>query len=248
MSITQMTETKVFLYSTRGRVAALKAPTSHQLAVYFARAFYNNPAGSPPVADVGVMRLLSSSTCKLWSWDNATYVALTMPVAAATKIVDADAVTGSPNFGFVVQAKRQFGMIGVNCSTAAAATYFAQYWDGSAWQTLTQIEAINFASTGVKYLIFLPPPAWVVGGDGALDQNLYSIRVKSTAGAATDISIDDLWVASFLEYYQDLADNQSVALRYFADKPLLLDADEGIIPYFKTATTENGITIAYSTV
>lgn len=243
MNIAQQTDTLTVAYGGRGRLPALSAPTARQLAVSFARAFYENSAGSPPASDVGIVRLLSKSSLRVFTYTSGTtYTSISVPNGTATSLVS----NGGAGRGFAVQAKRKFGMIGLNVTTADAQALTAKYWNGSSWATLNVIQALAPTATGEKLLIFLPPLDWVVGGDGILNSSMYSIRITAAVAPTSTIAADDLWVGAWIELYRSLAANQGVAVRFDDRLPLILDADEGIMPYFGTATVDNGMTLAYA--
>lgn len=229
--------------SSKGRLAALQAPSGRQLAVYFARAFYHDSGGSPASGRVGICRLLAEETLNLYKFDGTNYTEQDFAVAAATELM-----TDTGGHGFAVQAKRKFGIIGMNVDGAGTGTLAPKYWDGDSWNALTVVEAISVASTGITYLVFLPPADWEVGGHDDLDSNKYSIQVTCAAGLSAAATIDDIWVASWIEYYEAIAANTGVAVQFYENRPLILDAGEGIMPYYELATTENGITIGYSTI
>lgn len=243
--IAQHTNTVTLGYAGKGRLPLLKAPSTLQLAVFFARAFYENSAGSPPTADVGVVRLLSKNNIQVFNYSSGTtYTSLAVPNGSASTVIS-NATNGN---GFVVQAKRQFGMVGLNISQTDAATITASYWNGASWSALTVIAALSASSAAETRLIFLPPLDWAQGGDGILQSNLYAVRIVTATKPTANIQANDLWVGSWIEFYRNLAAGQGVAVRFQDDYPLLLEADEGIMPYFATSTTDNGMTIAWATV
>lgn len=241
--ISQGTDTETIAYAGRGRLAAVSAPLGKQLAVYFARAFYVGTGSPPPASDVGVMRLLSKSSCKFFSFDATDYTEASLPLAAGTVVVG----DGGNGEGFVVQAKRKFGLIGLDISASDAQALTFEYYNGSTWATLPYVAELDASATGEAILAFLPPVDWEVGGDDDIDSEMYSVRVTAATAPGTAIAANAVWVASWIEYYSALSSNQSVNVRFFDDRPLILDSDEGIMPYFEEADAANGMTVAYAT-
>lgn len=240
MSIHQPTQNVLLSYGQKGQDAALSAPYTTQLAVYLVRAF-NRSGGA---IDVGIVRKYASGSFKLFTYNASVYSEVSLPLSAATQIMST--TTGH---GFVAQFKSKAGLLGMNLSQASASgTYVYEYWNGSAWTTLTTIEVPGFTTTGVKLVVFLPPHDWAIGGGGALDSAMYSIRVTNSAGIATALKIDSLWAGQLLEFYESVADNQSVVLEFPESRPMILQGNESIMPYFGSANAANGVSIQYTTV
>lgn len=242
----QATEAALRAYATKGKAAALSAPTTRQLAVFNARAW--NRSGS--TINVGILRKLSTylSGYGLYTSDDSESTATVVTAAAlAAGVVVASAVNDD---GFIVQGRRKFGFVGITVSNAGAnGTYTFNYWTGAAWASLTTIEnPTNLASTGDKFIAFLPPVDWELGGPTGVDPTMYSILVKHTTAPDDTAAINALWVAEMLEYYEGVADNVAVQISFDAERPLILDALEGLMPYFSTANAANAFGSFYSTV
>lgn len=244
MNILQPTQIQVSAYKDKSKGAILSAPSNLQLALVMMRAF-NRSGGA---CDVGIVRRFSSASFSLYLYDGTSAYAQvsTLPLAGAhTATIIA---TGTANNGFVIQSKYKSGIIGFTISQASASgVYTYQYWDGSAWQTLTTLATAVFTATGDNVVAFLPPQDWAVGGDAGLNQQQYSIRVRGTTAPATAIQINDLWCGQMLDFYAAVANNAGVNLEFDAPHPLLLEAGEGIMPYFSVAAAGNGMTVAYQT-
>lgn len=244
MTIAQPTIPLLVGYATRGKAAVLQAPTNKQLAVYSARAF-NRSGGA---IDVGIMRKFSQSTgsYKFFTFNGTNYV------DASASIFAGNAVTGIPTTpadqGFVVASKTRSGLIGLTVSQlSATGAYVFEYWNGSAWVTLTTISSPVFSSTGDIFLAFLAPADWARGGHADLGTDMYCIRVTShTTAPGTAVQFTALWVAEMIDFVEGLADNAGLAIEFDVAKPFSLQADEAIMPYFGSANAANGMQIAYS--
>jgi hypothetical protein len=242
----QATEAVLRAYATKGKLAAVSAPTARQLAIFNARAW--NRSGS--TLNVGILRKLAAY---LTGYGLYTYLASgpTVTVVSAAALAAGQVVaTVTNNDGFIVQGKRRFGFVGFTVSnTAANGTYAFKYWDGTTWQSLTTIEnPTNLASTGDKFIAFLSPVDWAAGGPTGVDSTMYSILVQHTTAPDDTGAINALWVAEMLEYYEGVADNVGVQVSFDAERPFMLDALEGLMPYFSTANAANAFGSFYSTV
>src|SRR5574343_544996 len=232
MSISQPTQNVLLAYGQKGQDAALSAPVGNQLAVYLARSF-NRSGGA---IDVGLVKKFRSNAFKLFTYNASVYTEVSLPLSAATQIM-----ATTTGHGFVFQFKARAGLVSFNLTQASASgSYVYEYWNGSSWATLTTIEVPNYTTTGVKHIVFLAPHDWAIGGGGALDSSLYSIRVTNSAGIATALKIDSVLAGQMFEFYESVADNQSVVLEFPESRPMILEGGEGIMPYFGSASAANG--------
>ena len=231
----------LFAYSEKGKTVACAVDSNKQLALYNARAF--NRSGS--TIDVGILHSFASAGRKIYTKVSTTYTDISAAIAAGTSTA---VVNTTNNDGFLVAARKRFGLIGVTVSnTATGGTYAFQYWDGSTWQTLTALESFsNFSTTGDKYVVFLPPIDWVKGSDtGVTDSaSMYFIRIIHTTAPGDAGNISALWMGRFLEFVEGVADN--VGVQVLCDLPVILDAGEGLFPYFSTAAAGNVFGSYYS--
>lgn len=242
----QPCQSRLVNYQTKGKLRAIVAPSGRQLAIYNVRAW--NRSGS--AIDVGIVRQLATglgNRYKLYAMTTGATVVteVTAALLAAGQIV----ATITANDGFVVSAVCQFGFLGFTVSNAAAnGTYAFKYWNGSAWTTLTTIEnPTNLASTGDKFIVFLPPVDWAAGGPTGVDSSMYSIFVQHTTAPDDTGAINAMWVGEFIEEFEGVADNAAVQVIFDAERPFLLDANEGLHPYFGTANAANAFGVFYST-
>jgi hypothetical protein len=220
------------------RGAALVAPASKQLALVSARVF-NRSGGS---LDVGLMRKFNDSGHKLFTYDASNYTEVTLPLAAASGVI-ADTASN----GFVLQTKEKSGLIGLNVSQAdgGVAAYTLEYYNGSAFTALTTIKVQDFASTGEQILVFLPPRDWDVGGHADLDSAMYSIRVTTDGAGSAAVEADEVWSGQLLEFFEAVSDNNGITVGFDSERPMVLQGNEGVMPYFSTANAGNGIRVAY---
>lgn len=247
MSIRMMPKNLCVAYASKGKTAALSVAANKQVAIYNAR--ITNRQGAAINAGIMVKLGASRGHYKFFTKVLTVYTDITALLAAATASVVA---TATNNDGFIVQADRKFGMIGLTVSnTATGGTYTFEYYNGTAWTTLTTIENFtNFNSTGDKYIVFMPPSDWAVG-DGAataIDQTMYSIRVLHTTAPGDTGAINDLWIAEFLEYFEALGDNVMGQVLFDSQVPYVLEGGESVIPYFSTAASQNQFGAFYSQV
>lgn len=244
MNIAQPTQVLVTAYPEVSQDAALVAPFNKQLAINMIRAF-NRSGGT---IDVGIVRKFSSASFQLYTFNGtSTYAAVAVPPLGGNNPATVIA-TVTANNGFVIQSKYKSGLIGFDISQdGASGVYVYQYWNGTAWSSLTTIAVADFTGTGANVVVFLPPLDWKAGGPAGLDSSKYSIRVTASTAPNTAIIIDDLWSGALLEFYAAIADKTGVVLEFDTLHPFILEAGEGIMPYFGTANAANGMTISYST-
>lgn len=223
-------------YPTKGKLAAFPVPAANQVYVFNARAF-NNSGGSQ---NVGILQLSNSNETTLWKYVNVgpVYTNISAAVTAGTASV---IFAGAANDGFVAQARTKFGMLGFTVSTAqAGGTFTYKYWNGSAFVTLTTLEVpANYAAAGDNWIVFKPPQDWAVGGPSQVSQTQYSIFVQSTVAPAGAVSVNFMWVGTFLELYTGVPNNAAVQMSYPDSKPYLLNGGEGLIPYFSVPAAAN---------
>jgi hypothetical protein len=238
-------QTKLGTYSSQGDVAFLSPPAANQLAIHTASV--ENRSGA--AADAGILRLSSASR------------------SVVAKLVDADTPDASDitdnypqdffevnNDGFLVEATRPFGAVGVNVGTGAGAggVYTFEYFDGTNYVAVPAgaiLQSPDYTATGLQMFIFLPPNDWALGGEAPVGASglKYSIRVRSTTAPATAMTANGIFLAEFLAFKSQLADDGVLSLDYPDDIPLLLEAEEGVMPYFGTANDSNVMTVVYGT-
>lgn len=238
MSIRMMPKNLCISYASKGKAAALAVAANKQVALYNAR--ITNRVGSTINAGILVKLGASRGHYKFFTKVSTTYADITSALAAGTASV---VVTTTNSDGFIVQADRRFGMIGLTVSnTATGGTYTFEYYNGSAWTTLTTIENwTSLGTTGDKHIVFMAPHDWAVG-DGAatdIDQTMYSIRVLHTTAPGDTGAINALWIAEFLEYFEGLGDNVMGQVLFDSQVPYVLEGGESVIPYFSTAASQN---------
>lgn len=230
-------------YQTKGKLAALSAPTNQQLAVFNARA-WNRSGGA---INVGICRKFPSTTYSLWTKVLTVYTQVTAALLAAGQVV----ATTTNDDGFLIASSRKFSFFGLTVSnTATGGTYVFQYWNGSAWTTLTTIE--NWATLGSAadaWVVFLPPVDWAVGSDASgPDAAHYQIRITHSTAPGDTGAINALWVAELLDYYKGLGDNNCMQIICDSDRPLILEQGQGLFPFFSTAHAANAFGAFYSVV
>lgn len=241
MSISMQTQIDFVNYPQVGKDAAVSAPLARQLVVFSARVL--NRSGSP--ANIGVVRKFAITSERLYRYTavGTSYTELTLPLSGATNIVST-----TNGDGFAVQTKRKSGLIGFEVSQAGAAgVYVYEYWNGSSWATLNTIATPDLTATGTKILLFMPPLDWAAGGT-SLNSDMYSIRVRATTAPGTAIQATSAWSGQLLEFVESVADNSSLLIEFEANRPLLLESGEGIMPYYSGASNDNGIVVSHSNV
>lgn len=197
------------------------------------------------ISDIGFMKKLAASALQFFSLIGgvATDISAAIAKGTATGIFT---VTGGD--GFMVQSPKIFNMVGVTMSTAQTGSpvITINYWNGSAFTAVPNVIVVpNYTATGYVYLLFNAPRDWVPGGNiSGLNSTKYTIEV--TAASSTVGQANAIQVASLLDFSSNIPSDNGFERSYSIDYPLYLDANEGIIPYFSSASAKNMVTIAYS--
>jgi hypothetical protein len=236
-------------YNDVGKASVVSPGAGQQLQVFNFKA--GNRSGG--AIDVGLLKKLDTS-----AWKFYTIVAASTPDAAdVTTAVQAGTTTTvfttTNNDGYMVGAIKPFGLIGLTVATAPAGgspAYTYQYYNGTSFGTLTTI-AVPSYGTGTNLVVFNPPIDWAVGTTAAVGptgSSTYNILVRaSTAPNATAGTISAAWVAQFLDFQGAVADKSFLERTYNFDRPLLLDGNESLMPYFSgSASASNFVEAVYA--
>lgn len=230
-------------YPTKGIASlGLTGVTSMQTNIFNIRATNNSGSG----INVGLMRSFVASRYNIYTYVNSTttYTNVSASLAAGGPV---NLFTGTINDGFVFQSYRKTAMLGLTISTGqTGGTFTYKYWNGSAFVTLPTMEVPVYTTTGVIYIVAMPPPDWVKGGPAGLDPTEYSLQVISSAAPAGAVAITSLFAAEFMEFLQGVPNNAMVQLSFPDSKPMLLNGGETIFPYFSTAAATNSFGAYYA--
>lgn len=235
-------------YNTNGKADVISPGASKQLHVYNAKA-HQRTGGA---VDVGILKKLSTASWKFYtitaaSTPDALEVTSTIQAGTAVTIF-----TTTNNDGYLMSARQRFNMIGFNIANeiAAGAPVFSyQYYNGSAYTTLTTTAVPTYTATGTALVVFNAPTDWVVGTTAAVggDSSNYNILVRATTAGSDTATADSAWVGQFLDFQEGVADNGSLELNLNIDRPLILDGNEAVYPYFGgTANALNTMRVLYS--
>lgn len=226
-------------YATKGQTAVLTPATGSQLKLHSVK-LHNRSGGA---IDAGLMIKLADGSWeagKVIAADTPDYTEQTTQIQAGTAT---NIFTLTNNDGFLVQADRPFDMIGMVVSQAqtGAPVYTYEYFDGTAYQTLTTVSVPTSYSAGAQYIVFPSPAGWSPGTTAAVggDSALYSILVRATTAPTQIVKITSLWVAKFLCFQEALADNATISLDFDEQLPFVAESGEGLLPYFGTASANN---------
>lgn len=197
-----------------------------------------NNSGS--AINIGIGHSICSGKFKFW-----TIGATTVEVTDFSVGISIFPTTN--NYGFLAQAQNKFNMLVFNLSQAETGSpvYTYEYWNGSAWSTLSLEDTPDYSATGKSYIVFLPPFDWMPG-DGTVggDPLLYSIRALGTTAPTAAVTADSLYPVKFIVYRNGIANNQWLQTNFF-QRQLLLEAEEALFTYFSTADAANIVEVAY---
>mgnify|MGYP001594522777 FL=1 len=217
-------------------------PFAYKVTLEWARLV--NVSGGTIACGLGVH--LPDSIAKLGSWVDAT----TTFTDDTTDAQDADAddftiSTLTNNDGHVIGGQVPFNAVSYDITTAEAGsvgTYQVQYWNGTAWTTITAYVLPVFTPVGEHVLVFPNPRDWVRGGSGTgVSASHYNIRVRATTAPGTTAAVAKRIHLARLELIHPALGNNSV-FEYVGGRPLLLqDQGDGLCAYFQTADARNRV-------
>jgi hypothetical protein len=159
--------------------------------------------------------------------------------------------TGAADDGFLIQAKKKFGLVILDVTTAEVGSpvYTYEYWNG-AWTTLTTIEVPSAYTAAEHVIAFSAPEDWITNTGTAISTNgltadYYSIKVVATTSPSTTPLARQIWVAELLEFIEGLTDNSQYNFYPEGDTGTELFGGSAIIPYFSTAHANNAASARY---
>lgn len=245
MSVRSYPSSTLIAYEQKAKNMAFNVNASAQVYIYNVRAFNN----SGSTANVGLCRrLIPDSGFKLYNFTSPTLTDITDAVVAGTATT---LFSGTNNDGFYVQANHRFNIIGLTVSTGqTGGTFTYSYWNGTSFTALTTLEVPAYTTAADIYVVFQAPRDWVVGNGGVTGlNNLFrTIRVLSTTAPGGAVSVNNVWVAQFLELYLGVANNAGVQLAFPDTKPYVMQGGEGLLPYFSVTNATNQFGAYYSVV
>lgn len=230
--------TGVMGYAEMGKTPIVSPPSGKQLKVYSISTLNRSGAA----ADLGLALKFPNAAWEIGSIVAAStpdFLTKTAAIQAGTATV---MLTVTNNDGYLIQCKHPFNVVGITVSEAATGgTFTYEYYNGSAYTTLTTIAVPTYSATGDKYLTFGIPVDWAVGTTAAVggSTSLYSILVRHTTAPGDTGSFNAAWVGRFLTFRSQVANNSSLSLGFDELNPYVLESGESIIPYFGTASANN---------
>ncbi len=257
--MTQQLQTAHIGYNENFFSAAVSPPADKQLRIYKAIA-HNRSGGS---INVGLVKKFKAANTafKVYSITAASTpdaADITDAVLAGTS---ADIFTTTNNDGFLIQSQNKFELISFLISQAqtGAPVYTYEYFNGTAFTTLTTIDVPASYAVGKKVVAFNAPLDWATGSTAGVGGELtgyYSILVRAitaptTAVKAANASGSSVSIGRFLDFREGISDNGTVEFSILgnSDLVLTLDAGESLAPYFSgTASADNSLMAQYTTV
>lgn len=222
-------------FPTKGNATVQLVPQNDQVNLH-SYSLFNANATAIDVG-LGIAFAPVPSSWRLYQYPAGTGVDVTTTIQAGSAVNIFDTTT---NHGFIVEAKAPFGFIALNLSQAQSGSpvYVYEYWNGSAWVTLTLSNTPSYTSTGYTYITFQPPVDWAVG-DGGLGINTgYSVRARASTAGGQAVIANVMRVARWIAYNAVTAADARFQAT-FENCPYLLDGGEQLAPYFGTANSLN---------
>jgi hypothetical protein len=157
--------------------------------------------------------------------------------------------TTTTNDGFLIQSPRRFNLIGFSVTQAESGSpvYTYQYYNGTAYATLTTIKVSASYTVADHVIAFAAPQDWAVGTTAAVggSTSLYSILMKASTAPGTAVQANAMWVSAFLNFTEGVADNGKVVCTAAAGENFTLQSTEGVVPFFGTANAANTVRVTY---
>lgn len=219
---------------------ALLPPANYQLVIHSVT-LTNNSGGA---SDVGFGISQSLSHLRLYSIAGGVTTDLTDDLGSTPTLL-----TTTNNDGFIVQGKNKFNGILLESATneSGSPVYVFSFWNGATWETFTPISR-DF--TGGIGFTFQTPSRWVEGSDGTIADfdglnDGYAIKVVATTAGGTALTVSEISALhDFKVFNRNLLADQYLSVQ-FPEGPLVLEAGQGIVPYFETFNAANTVTITY---
>ena len=245
-------QNKHSMYAEKTKTSVVVPESGNNLV--FVGATVNNRAGSAQIMGVGFK--IINSRWKAGQWDESAGPSYTDDTEDAQDAGTNDFAlfTTTNDDGFVVQADDQFGIIGIDVTTAEAGSpvYVVEYWNGSAWTDLTTITEPASYTAAEQLIAFAPPIDWTALASGdvpvdtdGLDAGKYAIKVDASTAPSTAPLAATLWVAKLYDYKEDVADNSVLNIIPEDPRGLRMQAGEELIPMFQTTSANNSVTFRY---
>lgn len=243
-------------YPVIAKTAAVPAEAGKQL-VFFG-ASVNNRSGAANT--VGIHFPMDNSRWKFGQWDDSGGASYTDDTTDAQDAGASDVtmfLANQADDGFVVQGLDKFGVIAIDVGTAEAGSpvYVADYWNGSAWSTLTTIIVPTGYTIAEHVIAFAPPTDWAalaaadtpVATDG-LTTGYYAVKISASTAPTTSPLATQVWVSRLYDF-REAADDNSVTNFTAEDtvRGIRLQGGESIAALFETAAAGNAISVRYST-
>lgn len=237
---------KLIAIPTVGKTVALSPDSGESLSIE--TAILSNSSGG--AADIGFGWKHPNGLWKAGQYDNATFYADDTTDAQSAATDDVLLSDGNAD-GFVVQSIVPFNMVGFTIHTpgvgGSVASPTIQYFNGTAWTTITPQKVPDFTVTADSdtYLVFLLPADWAKGGPAGqgIDAGKYAILVTFATGPTTDPKASLIWVVTFLDFVEQLLDNGQLVMDTGGE--LVIPHGASIVPYFSVANAQNMFEVTY---
>jgi hypothetical protein len=237
-------------YSQNCKSPVIAPPTGKQLNFYSAKVL-NQSGGA---IDAGICKNFALANWKLYKYTaagNPTGIDYTAAIQGGGSVNIFDTTV---NDGFLVGANVPFNIIGLTLAQAqtGAPVYTYNYFNGTAWTTLTLQATPVYTSTGDILIVLPSPQDWAPGtpspSTSGVDQSKYYIFVSATTAPSQVVQANAAWVCEFLDFQSQLANNTAFDFRVFDSVlPIVLSGTESILPYFGgTANVKNMMRVVYS--
>lgn len=239
MGISRAPELFHFSYGIKAKTPVISPSLGQQIALFQSRV-HNRSGGA---LDLGILRKLAPE-----SWSFYKIAASTTDLTDSIQAGDSIDIFESTNHGFIVSSEKIFHLAGLTVSVGEAGSpvYTFSYWNGSTWSSLPTINVPSAYDAGTVLHVWSAPIDWVKGSDevGVSDAQ-YAIRVLSTTAPSSAVTIDEAWAAIFIAFQEGVADNGYLQVKLAAEKPIVFESKEGLLPYFGNSENAANVVEGY---
>jgi len=245
------TQNTIRAYGVQGKPAVVSPASGKTLVIHTAS--IENRSGAS--IDAGILRRYGVGggqyvVGKSVDLDDPDVTDVTTTIQAGTEVTFFEAIDD----GVLIQGRSPFGLVGFNIATSmVGGTIVFEYFNGTIFTALPTPEITpdyTGATDTSQLLVFIPPVDWEIGvpsgvGGSTDAHGLYALRIRASVAPGTPAGFDDVWVSEFLAFKEALADNGVLSLDYPDDSGLMLEAQEGLMPFFATANDKNTMTVIF---
>lgn len=228
-------------YAENGYDPVIAAQSQSQIQVYSAR-LLNESGGA---SDLALLQSLNPDLVSYYEFDGTSATDVTADVAAGTSV---DLFTATALSGFIVETNKKINafMVNVDGAQSGAQTFKVYYSNGGSIAEALQVVSIPVSFTSGRHIVLFScgPDYAPDSGLTGVDSSKYQILLECQEGGET-CTIDAAKAAISVQYSPAVANNGSLEAAFSEQYPLMLEANESIVPYFEQESDNNKVIAFY---